>query len=65
MVRATSKIKKGGIFLVRWGIQGRIIQGDHSTGHCSVLRNLIKIKIVIIMKLRKYAPQTKFLLKIF
>ena len=43
MVEATSKIKGGGTFMVRWGIHGSIILGDNSTGHCFVMRDLITI----------------------
>ena len=32
MVGAAKKIKEGEAFLVRWEIQGVIIQGDNSTG---------------------------------
>ena len=36
--------KRGGTFFVTWGgIQGGIIQGDNSTGHCFLIRDLITI----------------------
>ena len=46
---ATSKMKGGDTFLVKWGRggggwTGGMIQGDNSAGHCFVLRDLIPMK---------------------